>query len=129
MRLFQIQEIFTLQSTLIKQYGCFKLVHFAKTSGWLSSAGPEIQAFVSHSSANFQLTLDCFMPNFKLQYEDSENVKADRVNTVVFNLHQIKHLGFFLGHPVCLQDIIRTRLLESILGRVNISILKRTLIC
>ena len=39
------------------------------------------------------------MSNFKLKYEDSENIKADRVNTVVFNLYQIKR-GRFLGHPV-----------------------------
>ena len=25
------------------------------------------------------------MPNFKLRYEDSENIKADHVNTVIFN--------------------------------------------
>ena len=29
---------------------------------------------------------------------DSENVKADRVNTVVFNLHQVKRRTFF-GTP------------------------------
>ena len=40
------------------------------------------------------------MPHFTLKYEDSENVKADHVNTVVFNLHQIKRRAFFLGHPV-----------------------------
>ena len=33
--------------------------------------------------------------NFQLTYEDSENIKADRVNTVVFNLHQIKRQEFF----------------------------------
>ena len=38
------------------------------------------------------------MPNFKLKYEDSENVKADHVNTVRFNLHQIKCRAF-LGTP------------------------------
>ena len=42
-----------------------------------SSAGPK--ASVSHCSANFQLILDCFIPNFKLMYEDSENIKADSV--------------------------------------------------
>ena len=40
--------------------------------------------------------MDCFVSNFKLKYEDSENVKADRVNTVVFNLHQIKRCVCFL---------------------------------
>ena len=34
------------------------------------------------------------MPNFELKYENSENTKADRVNTVVFNLHQIKCRAF-----------------------------------
>ena len=47
---------------------------------------------------NFQQILDCFIPNFKLKYEDSENIEADHVNTVVFNLHQIKQ-EFFFGTP------------------------------
>ena len=54
------------------------------------SAGPKILDFGSHCSANFQPILDCFIPNFKFKYEDSENIKADRVSTVDFNLHQIK---------------------------------------
>ena len=33
-----------------------------------------------------------------MKYEDSESIKADRVSTVVFNLHQIKRQSFF-GHP------------------------------
>ena len=57
--------------------------------------GPEILAFVSHYSANLQPILDCFIPNFKLKYEDLENIKADRVNTIVFNLHEIKRRAFF----------------------------------
>ena len=44
---------------------------------------------------NFQPILDCFIPNFKWKYENLENTKADRVNTVVFNLHQIKRRAFF----------------------------------
>ena len=35
-----------------------------------------------------------------MKYEDSENIKADPVNTVVFKLYQIKHRAlffFFLG--------------------------------
>ena len=63
-------------------------MHFPKKSGHLSSAGPEILVFVSHCSANFQPILNCFETNFKLKYEDSENIKADRVNAVVFNLNQ-----------------------------------------
>ena len=33
-----------------------------------------------------------------LTYEDSENIKTDRVNTFVFNLHQVKRQTFF-GTP------------------------------
>ena len=76
------------------------MVHFSKKSGRLSSTGSEILTFDSHCSANFQPILDCFIPKFKLEYDDSEIVKTDRVNAVVFNLHQIKRLKFFLGHPV-----------------------------
>ena len=56
----------------------------------------EILAFGSHCSAKFQPILDYFIPNFKFKYEDSENIKEDRVNTVVFNLHKIKGRAFFL---------------------------------
>ena len=73
-------------------------MHFSKKSGRLSSAGPEIQAFVSHCSVNFQPILDCFIPDVKFKYEDSENVNTDHVNTVVFNLHQIQRRSFF-GTP------------------------------
>ena len=62
--------------------------------------GPKILAFGSHSSANFQLILDCFIPNFTLKYEDLENIKVDRLNAIVFSLYQIKHRAFFLEHPV-----------------------------
>ena len=54
-------------------------------------------AFGSHCSPNFQLSLDYVIPNFKLRYEHSENIKTDRVNTVVFNLHLIT--GTFFGTP------------------------------
>ena len=83
-----------LQWTLVKQYGCLKLVHFLKKSGRLSSEGHKILAFGSHCSANFQPILDYFLPNIKLRYEDSENIKSDDVNIVVFNLHQIKRQTF-----------------------------------
>ena len=66
---------------------------------WLS-VHLKILAFDSHCSANFQPILDCFIPNVKLKYEDLENIKADLVSTVVFNLYQIKRRAFFLGHPV-----------------------------
>ena len=80
------------------QYGCLKLVHFSKKSGRLSSTGSEILTFGSHCSPNFQPILDCVIPKFKLEYDDLENIKTDSVNTVVFNLHQIKRLKFF-GTP------------------------------
>ena len=32
---------------------------------------------------------------------DSENIKADRVNTVVFNLHEIKRRAFLSGY-ICI---------------------------
>ena len=75
-------------------------MHFSKNRFFCSSACPKIIAFGSHFSATFQLILDCFILNFKLKYKDSENVKADCVNTVVFNLHQIKRRAFFIGHSL-----------------------------
>ena len=63
---------------------------FLKNRVECSSAGAKILAFGNHSSANFQPILDCFIPNSKLKYKDSENITANRVNTVVFNKHQIK---------------------------------------
>ena len=50
--------------------------------------------------------------------EDSENIKADCVSTVVFTLHQIKKAGvFFLGHPVNVGPADeKSRKFESSLG-------------
>ena len=85
----------------VKTIWLLKLIHFSKKSGRLSSTGSEILTFGSHCSANFQPILDCFIPKFKLEYDNLENIKTDRVNTVVFNLHQTKQSSvFFLGHPV-----------------------------
>ena len=64
------------------------------------SASPEILAFGSHCSVNFQPILNCFIPNFQLKYEDSGNIKAGSVNRVLFNLHQMKRRAMFLGDPV-----------------------------
>ena len=75
-------------------------MQFSKNLVVCSSAGPKILAFGSHCSANFQPILDCFIPTFKLKYEDSENIKAGLVSTVVFNLRQIKRRACFVGHPV-----------------------------
>ena len=78
------------------------MIHFSEKSGRLSSTGSEFLAFDSHCSANFQPILDCFVPKFKLKYDNLENLKTDGVNTVIFNLCQIKQSKFFLGHPVLL---------------------------
>ena len=72
---------------------------FSKKSGRLSSVGSEILTFGSHCSANFQQILHCFIPKFKLEYHDLENIKTDRVNAVVSILRQIKRLKFFWGTP------------------------------
>ena len=74
-----------------------KLIHFSEKSDRLSSTGSEILTFGSHCSANFQPILDCFIQKFKLEYDNLENTKTDRVNTVVFNLLQVKQLKFFFG--------------------------------
>ena len=66
--------------------------------GCLSSTGTEVKAFGSHCPANFHQILDCFVPNLKLNDEDSENIKADHLNTVIFNEHQIKHMNSFWEH-------------------------------
>ena len=48
-------------------------------------------------STDFRL----FCTKIKLKYDDLENIKTDRVNTVVFNLHEIKQVKvFFGGNPV-----------------------------
>ena len=47
-------------------------------------------------SNNFRL----FCTKIKLKYDDLENIKADCVNTVVFNVHEIKQVKvFFVGEP------------------------------
>ena len=71
-----------------------------KKTSRLSLAGPKILAFGSHSMANFQSILGCFIPNFKSKHENLENIKTDHVSTVVFNSHKIKRRAFFMGHLV-----------------------------
>ena len=79
---------------------------FSKKSGRPSSTGYESFTFGSNCSANFEPILDCFIPNFKSEYDNLENINTDRVNTVVFNLHKIKQLKFFWGHPVVIIALI-----------------------
>ena len=47
-------------------------MHFSKQLGGLSSAGPEISAFGSHSPWNLQPILDCFICNLKLSMRIQE---------------------------------------------------------
>ena len=44
---------------------------------------------------NFNRFWIALFPTFELKYEDSENIKTDLVDTVVFNLHEIKQRNFF----------------------------------
>ena len=85
----------------------------------LSSTSPKILAFISQCSGNFRLILNCSIPKFKLKHEDSENIIADRVTIVVFNLHQIKHRAFFLGHSV---ENIKNVVYTQLQGVINFSI-------
>ena len=66
--------------------------------------GSEILTFGSNCSAKFQPILDCFIPKFKVEYDDLENITTDRINAVVFNLHQIKRLKFFRDKFLKLKD-------------------------
>ena len=68
--------------------GCFKLVHFSRKNLVVHhQRGPEVLAFGSHCSAKFQLIFQCYLPNFKLKYENSEKIITYGVDTVVFNLN------------------------------------------
>ena len=49
---------------------------------------------------------------FKLKYEDSENIKADHVNTVIFNLNQTS--GVFIGTPCSLNPRLPKQLLKVV---------------
>ena len=96
-------------------------MHFSKKPGRLSLAGRKILAFGSHSMANFQPIFDCFIPNFKLKYEDSKTIKIDRVNTVILNVRQIKRWAFFYGTPGIFQktSVCRIRELRDIWNLFN----------
>ena len=61
-------------------------MHFPKKKCHLSSTDPVITAFGSHCLPNLKTILNWLIPDVKLTYGDSENIKTDRVNTVVFNL-------------------------------------------
>ena len=49
--------------------------NFRKDRVVCSSAGAKSLGFSGPSPANFQPILDCFIPDFKLKKEDSENIK------------------------------------------------------
>ena len=81
-------------------------MHFSKKSD--HQRVPKFLTLGSHCSANFQSILDCFIPKFESEYDDLENIKADPVNAVVSNLHQIKRLKFFFwGHPVLFNSSVK----------------------
>ena len=96
-------------------------MHFSKKTGRLSLAGPKILTFGSHSMANFQSILDCFIPNFKVKHQDLENIKTDCVYTVAFNLHQIKRPAFFMGHPENVTHLLH--ILVNLIGFCKSSVL------
>ena len=76
-----------------------QIVHFSKKkSGGPSPTGPEVLAFSIQCLAKFHLVSYRFIPNFKLIYEDLENIKTNCVDTVVSSLHKIRNI--FLGHLV-----------------------------
>ena len=52
-----------------------------------------------------------FQTKLKFKYEDSENLKTDHADTVIFNLHQIKQRNFF-GTP----DIVSAERIYLIFG-------------
>ena len=77
-----------------------KLVHFSKNSGRLSSTGSEILTFDGHCSATFQPILGCFISKFKLEYDDLENKKKNKLcKHSRFQLTSNQTFKVFLGHP------------------------------
>ena len=79
----------------------------SEKSGRLSPAGPEILAVFSHCLVKFQPILDCFIPNFKSKYEDSENMEADRCKYSCFQVISNKTSDIF-GTPgsISQKDIV-----------------------
>ena len=75
------------------------LTHFPKNLDVCSSVAPKILAFGSHALANFEPILDCVIPNFKLTYKNSENIKADCVSTDIFNFYIKSNVGRIFGTP------------------------------
>ena len=73
-------------------------MHFSKKIGSSVINGPEILAFGSHCSANFQLILDWFVSNFKLKYEDSEKNRLCKHSRSQLTSNQTEE--HFWGHPV-----------------------------
>ena len=72
-------------------------MRFSKNLIVCSSAGPKILGFSSYCLTNFQQILDCFIPNFKLKYEDSENIKGGPCKYSYFQLTSNQTLSVFLG--------------------------------
>ena len=93
-------------------------MHFLKKLGRLSISGSKIFSFRQPFLGELSPNLDCFITNFKLKFEDSENIKADRVDTVVFSLHQTKCWAVLFGTAgVSLTFIF---LMNTIKGSLNL---------
>ena len=60
-----------------------------KTSEWGQSFGTNPREWL------LKKTDSCIIPNFKLKYEDSENIKIDSADPMISNLRQIKQRNFF----------------------------------
>ena len=60
---------------------------------------PEFLTFGSHCSANFQPILDCFIPKFKLEYDDLENIKNKSCKCSRFQLTSNQTFKVFFGTP------------------------------
>ena len=66
---------------------CFKSMNFPKNGVACRQQVLKFSLSVGIYSANFQQILDFFTPNFRLKYENLEDIKTDRVNiTIMFIL-------------------------------------------
>ena len=79
-------------------------MHFSKRSDRLLSSSPEFFAFVSHCPAKFQPIFVCFIPSFKLKYEESQKYKSRSFKYSRFQFTSNQTSGDFLGHPVCVKS-------------------------
>ena len=74
-------------------------MHFPKDLVVCSSVGREILAFGSHWLAKFQPILSCLIPNFKLKYEDSEDIRSRSCKCSRFQFASNQTSGVYVGTP------------------------------